>query len=65
MDRWQAIMWRLFGRCWAQGCGKRLWRHTPSQFERCCNQPLAIELTDRGWLHSIGIEPVVPVSRAS
>jgi hypothetical protein len=43
----------------AQGCGKRMWRHTPSQFERCCNQLLAIELTDRGWLHSIGIEPVV------
>jgi hypothetical protein len=60
---------RLTGvRCYAEGCGRRLLLHTPRQYNRCLDTPLAIELTDRGWLRSNGIdpdsEPVVPVSHA-
>jgi hypothetical protein len=67
MDLWQAILWRLFGRCWAQGCGRRMWRHTPGRARRCENTPPAASLTDDGLLYSYGIapEPVIPVSRAS
>jgi hypothetical protein len=31
---------------------------------RCEGTPMAIELTDQGWLYANGIEPVVPVSHA-
>lgn len=60
---------RLSGsRCYAAGCGRLTILHTPRQLNRCYNTPLAIELTDRGWLRSNGIdpdsEPVVPVSHA-
>jgi hypothetical protein len=60
---------RLSGsRCYAQGCGRRVIWHTPRQWNRCLDTPLAIKLTDRGWLHANGIdpdsEPVVPVSHA-
>jgi hypothetical protein len=60
---------RLTGtRCYAQGCGWLLLAHTPRQLDRCYSTPLAIELTDRGWLAANGIdpdsEPVVPVSHA-
>jgi hypothetical protein len=59
---------RLTGtRCYAQGCGRLLLVHTPRQRNRCLDTPLAIELTERGWLHASGIDPgsVGPASRAS
>ena len=59
---------RLTGvRCFAQGCGRLLLLHTPRQMNRCLDTPLAIELTERGWLHGHGIDPdsVGPASRAS
>jgi hypothetical protein len=60
---------RLTGtRCFAQGCGRLLLAHTPRQYRRCADTPLAIELTDRGWLHASGVDPdsvVGPASRAS
>jgi hypothetical protein len=53
---------RLTGtRCFAQGCGRLLLRHTPRQLDRCYSTPLAIELTERGWLHGHGITPLRPV----
>jgi hypothetical protein len=59
---------RLTGvRCYAQGCGRLLLWHTPRQRNRCLDTPLAIELTERGWLRASGIDPdsVGPASRAS
>lgn len=59
---------RLTGtRCFAEGCGRLLLLHTPWQMSRCLDTPLAIELTDRGWLYGHGVDPdsVVPVSHAS
>jgi hypothetical protein len=56
---------RLTGvRCYADGCGRLLLLHTPRQYSRCLDTPLAIELTDHGWLRVNGIDPesVVPVS---
>jgi hypothetical protein len=54
-------------RCYAQGCGRLLLWHTPRQRNRCLDTPLAIELTERGWLRASGIDPdsVGPASRAS
>jgi len=50
--------YRLFGRCWAQGCGHRpMILHTPRQARVCANTPMAIVLTERGWLYGNGIEP--------
>jgi hypothetical protein len=51
------IRYRLLGRCWAQGCGRLMALHTPRQLRRCEQTPMAIELTDRGWLYGNGIEP--------
>jgi hypothetical protein len=56
---------RLTGtRCYATGCGRLLLAHTPRQYNRCLDTPLAIELTDRGWLRANGLDPeaVAPVS---
>jgi hypothetical protein len=40
---------RLSGsRCYAQGCGRRVIWHTPRQWNRCLDTPLAIEITDQG-----------------
>jgi hypothetical protein len=60
---------RLTGsRCFAVGCGRLLLLHTPWQMGRCYDSPMAIQLTDRGWLHASGVDPesvVGPASRAS
>lgn len=66
-----AIDWpkyRLFGDCWGHDCpvpSRKNILHTPQQLHRCEGTPMSIKLTDPGWLISIGVEPVVPVSRAS
>jgi hypothetical protein len=50
--------YRLFGRCWAQGCGRRpMILHTPRQLRRCETTPMAIGITARGWLHAQGLDP--------
>jgi hypothetical protein len=51
-DRYDAFRYRLGGRCWA--CHRRVLLHSPRQFRRCADTPLAILLPD----------PVVPVSHA-
>jgi hypothetical protein len=59
--------YRLLGDCWAEECpvaSRRTILHTPQQLRRCEGTPMAIELTDQGWLYANGIEPVVPVSHA-
>jgi hypothetical protein len=34
--------------------------HTRRRLDRCLNQPVALALTEEGWL--LALEPVVPVS---
>jgi hypothetical protein len=41
-------MYRLFGRCWAQGCGRLIILHSPWALYVCERTPLAIEITDKG-----------------
>ncbi len=47
---------RLFGRCWAQGCGRLAALHTPRRWDRCLDTPLAIGLTAHGWLRAQGLD---------
>ena len=55
---WDWPGYRLFGRCWAQGCGRRpIILHTPRQLYRCERTPMAIGLTARGWLRAEGLDP--------
>jgi hypothetical protein len=59
--------YRLFRRCWAEHCpvsGRLNILHTPRRLHRCEGTPMAISLTERGWLTVEGIDPdsVVPVS---
>ena len=61
-ERIGALRYRLFGRCWARGCGRLIVLHTPRQLDRCLDKPAALSLTDDGWL--LAMEPVVPVSHA-
>jgi hypothetical protein len=61
--------YRLFGMCWAEECpvwNRRNVLHLPPQLGRCEGTPMAISLTERGWLYGEGIDPdsVVPVSHA-
>ena len=63
--------YRLLGDCWAEDCpaaSRKTIAHTPRQLRRCEGTPMAIQLTERGWLYGEGIEPdsvVGPASRAS
>jgi hypothetical protein len=63
--------YRLFGECWAEDCpvpSRRNIDHSRRQLAECEGTPMAIELTERGWLYGEGIEPdsvVGPASRAS
>jgi hypothetical protein len=45
---------RLTGsRCFAQGCGRLLLLHTPRQWDRCYDTPLAIVLTEKGMAAAV------------
>jgi hypothetical protein len=66
--------YRFFTGCWAEDCpvkSRRNIAHSPKQLRRCEGTPMAVKLTDPGWLYAVGIdpqstpEPVVPVSRVS
>jgi hypothetical protein len=60
--------YRLFGICRAQACpapGRRAILHTPRQWNRCADMPLAVVLTEHGWLLGYGIEPESVVGPAS
>jgi hypothetical protein len=63
--------YRLLGDCWAEDCpvaSRRVILHSLQQLRRCEGTPMAIELTERGWLYGEGIDPdsvVGPASRAS
>jgi len=49
--------YRLFGRCWATGCGRLVVLHGPWRLRRCESTPMAIGLTARGWLRAQGLDP--------
>jgi len=53
---WHAVCFRLFSRCWAQGCGRLAALHTPRRWDRCLDTPLGIGLTARGWLRAQGLD---------
>ncbi len=63
--------YRFFSECWAEDCpvaSRKNIAHTPRQLRRCEGTPMAISLTERGWLYGEGIEPdsvVGPASKAS
>ena len=67
----ERLPWWLLGHCWAEDCpvsSRRTIRHTPRQLRRCEGTPMAIVITERGWLTAEGIDPdsvVGPASRAS
>jgi hypothetical protein len=52
LDAYCWFRYRLFGRCWAQGCpvpGRHQILHGPRQLDRCVNTPLAIVITEAGY----------------
>jgi hypothetical protein len=59
-DRYNSLRYRLFGRCWSQGCGRLMVLHGPWRLARCWaeNTPSAIVLPESDP------EPAAPVSRA-
>ena len=52
-----ALRYRLLGRCWAQGCGRRMLLHTLSQARRCEDTPIALTITKKGWAYAVGCQP--------
>jgi hypothetical protein len=40
--------YRLFGRCWAQGCGRLTILHSPWALYICERTPMGIVITDKG-----------------
>jgi hypothetical protein len=45
---WHWPKYRLFGRCWAMGCGRRMFLHTPWALYICERTPMAIAITPQG-----------------
>jgi hypothetical protein len=43
--------YRLFGRCWAQGCGRLVILHSPWALYLCERTPIAISITPEGEAH--------------
>ena len=40
--------YRVFGRCWAQGCGRLIILHSPWALYICERTPMGIVITDKG-----------------
>ena len=45
---WDWPGYRLFGRCWAQGCGRLVVLHSPWALYICERTPMAITITEKG-----------------
>jgi hypothetical protein len=45
---WHWPGYRLFGRCWAMGCGRPMILHSPWALYICERTPMAIALTEQG-----------------
>jgi hypothetical protein len=60
-DRYYSLRYRLFGRCWSEGCGRPMVVHGPWRLARCWaeNTPIAVVV-----LPEPELKPVVPVSHA-
>jgi hypothetical protein len=39
--------YRLFGRCWAQSCGRRIVLHSPWALYICERTPIGVVITDK------------------
>ena len=48
-----ALRYRLLGRCWAQGCSRRMLLHTPTQTRRCEDTSIALSITENGWAYAV------------
>jgi hypothetical protein len=46
---WHWPRYRLFGRCWAQGCGRLKILHSPWALYICERTPIAVVITELGW----------------
>ena len=55
-ELWCWPKYRVFGRCWAQGCGRLNVLHTPRQLGVCDHTPMAIEITERGMAYAVVCE---------
>jgi hypothetical protein len=59
LDAYCWFRYRLFGRCWAQGCpvpGRLNLLHEPWRMRRCVNTPMAIVLTEQGYARAVVAE---------
>jgi hypothetical protein len=45
---WHWPRYRLFGRCWAEGCGRLIALHTPWALYICERTPMGMVITDKG-----------------
>jgi hypothetical protein len=50
---WCWPQYRLFGRCWAEGCGRLVILHSPWALYLCERTPMAIEITDEGMAAAV------------
>jgi hypothetical protein len=56
IERLHSLRYRLFGRCWAEDCGRRMLLHPPSQSRRCVEEPIALTITEQGRAHALVAE---------
>ena len=45
---WHWPRYRLFGRCWAEGCGRLMALHSPWALYICERTPMGLVFTDKG-----------------
>jgi hypothetical protein len=45
---WNWLKYRLFGRCWAEACGRLIILHSPWALYICERTPMGIVITDKG-----------------
>jgi hypothetical protein len=45
---WDWPSYRLFGRCWAEECGRLMVLHSPWRLFICERTPMAIAITEQG-----------------
>jgi hypothetical protein len=51
---WDWPRYRLFSRCWAQGCGRPMILHSPWRLDVCERTPMAIVLNEERYAELVG-----------